>query len=178
MPGYKSKKTVLQKAKKYTSAKAQSKQIASLARQVDVLKITDKKLSIPQHWHCGYSSRTDVARGSPLIIPLTGGPKSGQYVGGPETNNVPSDKLNWVKWGSFPGGAINNQKGNLRLYSQHVSLKLTPGGEVDFTQHTLFVVQLRDDDKGMARQTYIRTSKMLGMTVDLDYTSNPGDEGN
>lgn len=172
------KKTVLQKAKKFTSAKAQSKQIASLARQVDVLKITDKKLSIPVNYHCGYSSRTDVARGSPLIIPLTGGPKSGAYTGGPTTNNTPGDLMNWVKWGSFPGGAVNNQKGNMRLYGQHVEIQVTPGGEVDFTNHTLFVVQLRDDKEGMARQTYIRTEKMAGMEVDLDYTDNPDDQGN
>lgn len=178
MPSFRKKKTVLQNAKKHTSAKAQSKQISSLARQVDVLKKTDKALSIPVHYHCGYESRTDVARGSPLIIPLTGGPKSGVYTGGPETNNTPVDNMNWVKWGSFPGGAINNQKGNMRLYSQYVDLQLMPGAEVDFLNHTVFVVQLRNNDKGLARQTYIRTTQMRGMSKDLDYTSNPDDEGN
>ena len=174
----KKRRTVLAKAKKYKSANAQSKQIASLARSVDTLKINNKKLSIPVHYHCGYSSRTDVARPGPLIVPLTGGPKSGVYAGGPFTNNTPADQLNWIKWGSFPGGAVNNQRGNLRLYSQYVDMQLTPGGEVDFCNHTIFVVSLRDDKDGMARQTYIRTSNMTSMENDLDYTDNPDDEGN
>lgn len=178
MPWHKKKKSVLAKAKKYTSAKAQSKQIASLARQVDVLKINDKKLSIPVHYHCGYSSRTDVARGSPLIVPLTAGPRSGQYSGNAITNNTPPDFLNWIKWGSFPGQAVNTQRGNLRLYSQYVDMQLTPGGEVDFCNHTIFVVSLRNDTDGMARQTYTRTGSMMSMTNDLDFTDNPDDDGN
>lgn len=149
-----------------------------MARQVDVLKINDKKLSIPVHYHCGYSSRTDVARGSPLIVPLTAGPRSGQYSGNAITNNTPPDFLNWIKWGSFPGQAVNTQRGNLRLYSQYVDMQLTPGGEVDFCNHTIFVVSLRNDTDGMARQTYTRTGSMMSMTNDLDFTDNPDDDGN
>lgn len=173
MPQRRKKQTVLDRAKRKKGAQAQSKQIQTLARQVDSLKDSTRELSIPVNWHCGYKSRTDAY---PLIVPLTSGPKSGTG-GTAVTNNTPLDIMNWVKWGSFPGGAVNNQKGNLKLYSQYVDMILEPGGEVDLTNHVIFVVQLRDDNEGMARQTYIRTGGMMSMSQDLDYTENPDARG-
>lgn len=167
------KKTVLQNAKNKTGAKAQSKQISRLARQVDVLQDKTKELSVPINYRVGYKSRTDTY---PLIIPLSSGPKSGT-TGTATTNNVPLDLMNWVKWGSFPGGAVNNQLGNLKLYSQYIDLIVEPGGEIDLVNHTIFLVQLKDGGAGEARQTYIRTGGMMSMTKDLDYTSNPDNPG-
>ena len=164
--------------KKHTGAKSQSKQISRLARQVDSLQDKTKELSTPINYNCGYSSRSDpsVSQGVPLIIPLTSGPKSGT-TGTAKTNNNPSDLMNWVKWGSFPGPAVSTTQGNLKLYSQYVDLMVTPGGEIDLLNHTLFVVQLRDDGAGMARQTYSRTSNMSSLTNNLDYVDNPDNAG-
>jgi len=172
------KKTVLQNAKKKTGAKAQSKQIQRLARQVDEVRDKTRELSVPVNYRCGYSSRSDpsITQGPPLIIPLTSGPKSGT-AGTAVTNNTPADLMNWVKWGTFPGGAVNNQLGNLKLYSQYIDLIVQPGAELDLLNHTIFLVQLRDDGAGMARQTYERTSSMSAMTLDLDYTDNPDNAG-
>lgn len=174
MPRHHKKKTILQDAKKKTGAKAQSRQIQRLARSVDIVKEKTKELSIPTNYHTGYSSRTDAY---PLVVPLTGGPKSGAYAGGPITNNTPLDDMNWVKWGSFPGAAVNTQKGRIRLYSQYVDMILEPGGETDLLIHTIFVVQLRDENEGMARQTYERTAKMTALEEDLDYCTNPDRQG-
>ena len=175
---FKKKKTVLQNAKKHKSANAQSKQISSLARQVDIVKEKTKDLSVPVNYHCGYSSRSDpgITQGTPLIIPLTSGPKSGSGSTA-ITNNSPADLLNWIKWGTFPGAAVNNQLGNLKLYSQYIDVQIEPGSEPDILNHTVFLVQLRDDSEGMARQTYERTSSMSTMENDLDYTDNPDDAG-
>lgn len=167
------KKTVVSRAKRRKGAAAQSKQIQTLARQVDNLKDANREQTIPTNWHCGYKSRTNSY---PLIVPLTSGPRSGTG-GTATTNNTPGDLMNWVKWGSFPGGAVNTQKGNLKLYSQYVDMILEPGGEIDLLNHVIFVVQLRDDGEGMARQTYDRTNSMSTMTEDLDYTQNPDNEG-
>lgn len=163
------KQTVLQNAKKKTGAKAQSKQIQRLARQVDGVKDRLQETSIQKNWHCGYSSRTNAY---PLIVPLTSGPKSGT-TGTAVTNNDPEDIMNWIAWGSFPGGAVNTEKGRIALYSQYVDMILTPGGETDVLCHTVFVVQLRDDKEGMANQTYRRTSNMSSMTEDLDFCTTP-----
>lgn len=170
---YKKKKSVIHDAKRKKGANAQSKQIQTLARQVDNLKDNTRELTVPVNWHCGYKSRTNAY---PLIVPLTSGPKSGTGSTA-YTNNTPIDYMNWVKWGSFPGGAINNQKGNLKLYSQYVDMILEPGGEIDLLNHVIYVVQLRDDDEGMARQTYNRTNNMSSMTLDLDYCQNVGNPG-
>lgn len=170
---YKKKKTVLKDSKKHTGAKAQSKQIGSLARQVDNLKIKTKELTLPVNYHCGYSSRTNEY---PLIIPLTSGPKSGSS-GTATTNNDPEDLMNWVKWGSYPGPAVSTDAGRLRLYSQYVDLQVEPGGEIDLLNHTIFVVQLRDENEGMARQTYRRTSNMSTLELDTDFVSNPDNNG-
>lgn len=177
-PKFHKKKTVLQNAKKKTGAKAQSKQIQRLARQVDSVRESTREQTVPINYRCGYSSRSDpsVTQGAPLIIPLTSGPKSGT-TGTATTNNTPADLMNWVKWGSFPGAAVNTQLGNLKLYSQYIDLIVSPGGEVDLLNHTLFLVQLRDDGAGMARQTYIRTGSMSSLTLDLDYTDNPDNAG-
>lgn len=175
---YHKKKTVLQNAKNKTGAKAQSKQISRLARQVDVLQDKARELSLPVNYRCGYSSRSDpsITQGKPLIIPLTSGPKSGS-AGTATTNNTPADLMNWVKWGSFPGGAVNNQLGNIKMYSQYIDLIVQPGAELDLLNHTIFLVQLRDDGAGMARQTYERTGSMSAMTEDLDYADNPDNAG-
>lgn len=170
---YRKKKTVLQNAKKHTGAKAQSKQIGRLAKQVDNLKVKTRELTIPVNYHCGYSSRTNEY---PLIIPLTSGPKSGTS-GTATTNNDPVDIMNWIKWGSYPGPAVSADAGRLRLYSQYVDLQVEPGGEVDLLNHTLFVVQLRDDSEGMARQTYRRTANMTVMELDTDFVTNPDNNG-
>lgn len=167
------KQTVLQNAKKKTGAKAQSNQIQRLARQVDGVKDRLAETSIQKNWHCGYSSRTNAY---PLIVPLTSGPKSGA-TGTATTNNVPSDLMNWITWGSFPGGAVNTEKGRIALYSQYIDMILTPGGETDVLCHTIFVVQLRDDKEGMANQTYRRTTNMSSMELDLDYCTTPGAGG-
>lgn len=165
--------TVLQAAKNQKGAKAQSNQIQRLARQVDGVKDRLDDTSIQKNWHCGYSSRTNAY---PLIVPLTSGPKSGT-TSTASTNNDPVDTMNWIAWGSFPGGAVNTEKGKIALYSQYVDMILTPGGESDVLCHTFFVVQLRDDKKGMANQTYRRTSNMSAMELNLDYCTTPGAGG-
>lgn len=167
------KKSVLARAKTRKGASAQSKQIQTLARQVDNLKDHTKELSVPVNWTASYKSRTDAY---PLIVPLTSGPRQGA-VGVAQTNNTPIDRMDWVKWGNYPGGVVNYQKANLKMYSQYVDVILEPGGEVDLLNHTIFVIQLHDKLDGLARSTYIRTLGMTAMTENLDYTTNIQNSG-
>lgn len=170
---FKKKKTVLQNAKNHKGANAQSKQIVRLARSVDILKDNTRELTIPVNWTSSYSSRTDAY---PLVVPLTSGPRQGAF-GVAQTNNTPIDRMDWVKWGTYPGATINSQKGNLKLYSQYVDMILEPGGEPSLLNHTIFVVQLRDDNAGLARATYIRTTGMTNLTDQVDFVTNIGNPG-
>jgi len=173
MPKRKRSPTVEQRAKKHKGASAQAKQIATLGRQVELLKEHERDESIQANWFCGYSSRTNAY---PLVVPLTSGPAQGTTSITARTNNIPFDSVNWTKWGSFPGGVVNNQKQNLKLYSQYVDFMIEPGGELDLLAHTVFVVQLKND-AGQARQTYQRTVGMTALQSNVDYCSNPGRDG-
>lgn len=173
MTRHKKKPTVIERAKRRKGAGAQSKQIQTLARQVDHLKESTRELTIPINWAVSYKSRTDAY---PLCVPLTSGPRSGEF-GVAQTNNTPIDRMDWVKWGTYPGALINNQKANLKLYSQYVDMILEPGGEVDLLNHTIFVVQLRDDNEGLARSTYIRTNGVTSLDQSVDYITNIDNPG-
>ena len=158
-------KTVLQKAKHSKGASAQSKQIQTLARQVDNLKETTRELSIPTYYSLSYSTNTDAY---PLIIPLTSGPSTTSPA---ESNNTPVDSLVWNKRFNYGGPTPNETRQNLKLYSQYVDVILEPGSEEDLLIHTIFLVKLRNDEN-QARDTYNSTTQMRGMTFGDDYISN------
>lgn len=158
------KKTVLQKAKKATGAKAQSKQIQTLARQVDNLKDMSREHSTPVYYRMSYSSRTNSY---PLVVPLTAGPSPQSSA---DTTNTPADDCNWTKTFNY-AEAISVAKQNLRLYSQYVDVILEPGNEEDILIHTLFLVKLRNEED-RARRTYRQTSNMKVLTTDNDFCTN------
>jgi len=66
-------KSVLSRAKRSRSAAAQSTQIQTLARQVDVLKDASREHSMPTYYTMSYSARTNAY---PLVVPLTAGPST------------------------------------------------------------------------------------------------------
>ena len=147
------KRTVLQKAKTATGAKAQSKQIQTLARQVSILKESNSEHTIPTYYSASYSSKTNTY---PLIVPLTSGPST---TGPAETNNTPADYLGWVKCFNTAGVTPTATRQNLKLYSQYVDMILEPGNEEDILVHTLFLIKLNNDE-GIAQRTYNDTSFM------------------
>lgn len=156
-------KTVLQRAKKSRGAKAQSKQIQTLARQVDNLKDANREHSIPTYYTMSYSSRTNAY---PLVVPLTAGPSPQSAA---DTNNTPADDCNWTK--VFNYASPSSLKQNLKLYSQYVDVILEPGNEEDILIHTLFLVKLRNEED-RARRTYRQTQSMKTLTDNNDYVSN------
>lgn len=158
------KQTVLQRAKHRRGAKAQSKQIQTLARQVGNLKDASRELSIPTYYTMSYSSRTDAY---PLIVPLTAGPSPQSSA---DSNNTPGDDCNWTKIFNYAENPATTKQ-NLKLYSQFVDVILEPGNEEDMLIHTLFLVKLRNDD-GRARRTYVQTGNMKIMSHMNDYVSN------
>ena len=158
------KQTVLQRAKHRRGAKAQSKQIQTLARQVDNLKDANREHSIPTYYSMSYSSRTNAY---PLVVPLTAGPSPQSSA---DTNNSPSDDCNWTKTFNYAEG-VATTKQNLKLYSQFVDVILEPGNEEDMLIHTIFLVKLRNDEE-RARRTYIQTLNMTTLTHANDYVSN------
>lgn len=160
------KKTVLQKAKASSGAKAQSKQIQSLARSVSILKDSNAEQTIPTYYSASYSSRTDVF---PLIVPLTSGPS---LTAGATSNNTPGDYLTWEKCFNTAGATPTATRQNLKLYSQYVDMILEPGNEEDILVHTIFLVKLNNADGISARRTYNDTSSMSSMTAGEDYVSN------
>lgn len=165
MPGRYRKKTVLQKAKRSKGAKAQSKQIQTLARQVDNLKDANRDHSIPTYYNCSFSSRTDAY---PLVVPLSSGPSG---AGSATTNNVPQDSMLWEKIFNYGGPIVNETAQNLKLYSQYVDVLLEPGNEEDMLIHTIFLVKLRNDES-QAERTYNYTTNMHSLTAGQDYTTN------
>lgn len=164
------RKTVLQKAKKATGAKAQSSQIQTLARQVSILKESNNEQTIPTYYSASYSSRTDTY---PLIVPLTSGPS---LTAPAESNNTPADYLAWNKCFNTAGVTPTATRQNLKLYSQFVDMILEPGNEEDILVHTIFLIKLNNED-GIARRTYNDTSSMTSMTVNEDYVSNSQRDG-
>ena len=169
MGKYGRKKTVLQRAKASKGAKAQSEQIATLARQVTNLKDQTRDLSTPVYYRMSYSSRTNTY---PLVVPLTAGPSSQSSA---DTNNTPGDDCNWRKTFNYAEG-VTTVKQNLRLYSQYVDVILEPGNEEDILIHTMFLVKLRNDDD-RARRVYRQTGNMKNLTEDNDYCSNVQRDG-
>lgn len=165
------RKTVLQKAKKATGAKAQSSQIQTLARQVSILKESNGDQTIPTYYSASYSSRTDAF---PLIVPLSSGPS---LTAPAQSNNTPADLLQWNKCFNTAGPTPTQTRQNLKLYSQFVDVILEPGGEEDMLIHTLFLVKLNNTDGIGARRTYNDTSSMSSMTVVEDYVSNSQRDG-
>ena len=166
---WKSKKTVLQKAKVSKGAAAQSKQIQTLARQVDGLQDANREHSMPTYYTMSYSSRTDAY---PLVVPLTAGPSPQSSA---DTNNTPGDDCNWTKCFNF-AETTSSVKQNLKLYSQFVDVILEPGGEEDMLIHTLFLVKLRNDED-RARRTYRQTLNMKTLTESNDYVTNAQRDG-
>ncbi|AXH78640.1 MAG: putative capsid protein [Circular genetic element sp.] len=167
---FRRKKTVLKRAKQSSSAAAQSKQIMTLARQVDNLQEATRELSIPTYYSSSYSSRTNAY---PLIIPLSSGPS----IDSPAvTNNTPLDNMGWIKRFNYGGPSPNETRQNLKLYSQFVDVILEPGNEEDILIHTIFLVKLANDSN-QARDTYNATTAMNGMTFGQDYISNQGRPG-
>lgn len=164
------KKTVLQKAKHSKGAAAQSKQIQTLARQVDILKEDSRELTIPTYYTSSYSSRTDAY---PLIVPLTSGPS---LIGAAESNNTPKDLLKWEKCFNTAGVTPTATRQNLKLYSQYVDVILEPGNEEDMLIHTLFLVKL-NNDSNQAERTYNYTNQMSGMVDNEDFVSNAQRDG-
>lgn len=158
------KKTVLQKAKKATGAKAQSKQIQTLARQVGNLKDMSREHSTPVYYKMSYSSRTNAY---PLVVPLTAGPSPQSSA---DTNNTPADDCNWTKVFNY-AEALTVAKQNLKLYSQYVDVILEPGNEEDILVHTLFLVKLRNEED-RARRTYTQTLNMTTLTDNNDFCTN------
>lgn len=163
------KKTVLQKAKTATGAKAQSKQIQTLARQVGNLNEKSREHSTPVYYKMSYSSRTNSY---PLVVPLTAGPSPQSSA---DTTNTPADDCNWTKTFNY-AEAISVAKQNLKLYSQYVDVILEPGNEEDILIHTLFLVKLRNDED-RARRTYIQTQNMKVLTQDNDFCVNVQRDG-
>lgn len=164
------KKTVLQKAKNQKSAKAQSKQIQTLARQVGNLKDATRELSIPVFYRCGYSSRTNAY---PLIVPLSSGPSE---TSGADTNNTPEDYMKWSQVFNYRNRGNDIQKKNIKIYSQYVDCILEPGGEQDMLIHTIFLVKLRNDE-GQAQKTYDETDGMMHLEPSEDFCTNEGRDG-
>lgn len=164
-------KTVLQRAKRARGAKAQSKQIQTLARQVGNLKDATREQTIPTYYSASYSSRTDAY---PLIIPLSSGPS---LTAPAESNNTPADLLVWNKCFNTAGANPTATRQNLKLYSQYVDCILEPGGEEDMLIHTLFLIKLNNEDGIGARRTYNDTSGMTSMTVVEDFVSNSQRDG-
>lgn len=163
-------KTVLQRAKHSRGAKAQSKQIQTLARQVGNLKEATREASIPTYYQASYSSKTDAY---PLIVPLTSGPS---LTAPAESNNTPKDLLQWTKVFNTAGVSPTATRQNLKLYSQYVDVILEPGNEEDMLIHTLFLVKLRNEG-GIARRTYNDTSGMQVMGDDKDFCTNAQRDG-
>lgn len=158
------KQTVLQRAKHRRGAKAQSKQIQTLARQVGNLKDATREQSIPTYYTMSYSSRTNAY---PLVVPLTAGPSPQSSA---DTNNTPGDDCNWTKVFNYAESSATTKQ-NLKLYSQYVDVILEPGNEEDMLIHTIFLVKLRNDEE-RARRTYRQTLSMKTLTEDNDYVSN------
>ena len=169
MGRYGRKKTVLQRAKASSGAKAQSKQIETLARQVDNLKDQAREHSTPVYYKMSYSSRTNAY---PLVVPLTAGPSPQSAA---DTNNTPKDDCNWAKTFNY-AEAVTTVKQNLRLYSQYVDVILEPGNEEDILIHTLFLVRLKNHDD-MARRVYRQTVNMTVLTEDNDFVVNQQRDG-
>lgn len=168
MPYRRRKKTVLQKAKVAKGASAQSKQIQTLARQVDNLKDANRELSVPTYYSMSYSSKTNSY---PLIVPLTAGPSPQSSA---DTNNSPSDDCNWTKVFNYSVDFPNKQ--NLKLYSQYVDVILEPGNEEDMLIHTFFLVKLKNEGD-IARRTYRQTQNMTNMTDAIDFVVNAQRDG-
>ncbi len=168
-PRFRRKKTVLQKAKRSKGAGAQSKQIQTLARQVDNLQEANREHSMPTYYRMSYSSRTDAY---PLVVPLTAGPSPSSTA---VTNNTPSDNCNWVKVFNY-AETVSSVKQNLKMYSQYVDVILEPGNEEDILIHTLFLVKLRNEEE-RARRTYRQTLNMTTLTINNDYCSNVDRDG-
>lgn len=168
MPFRRKRKTVLQKAKVAKGASAQSKQIQTLARQVDNLKDANREHSVPTYYSMSYSSKTNAY---PLIIPLTAGPSPQSAV---DTNNTPGDDCNWTKVFNYTVDFPNKQ--NLKLYSQYVDVILEPGNEEDILIHTFFLVRLKNDGD-IARRTYRQTLNMKNMTDAIDFVVNGQRDG-
>lgn len=162
------KKSVLERAKRHRGARAQSKQIQTLARQVDNLKDANREHSIPTYYSMSYASRTDSY---PLVVPLTSGPAPS----GAETNNVPADDCSWTKVFNY-AQPLSATKQNLKLYSQYVDVILEPGNEEDMLIHTIFLVKLRDDED-RARRTYEQTNNMSQLNDVNDFTTNKDRSG-
>lgn len=158
------KQTVLQRAKHRRGAKAQSKQIQTLARQVGNLKDATREQSIPTYYTMSYSSRTNAY---PLVVPLTAGPSPQSSA---DTNNTPGDDCNWTKTFNYAEASATTKQ-NLKLYSQYVDVILEPGNEEDMLIHTIFLVKLRNEEE-RARRTYTQTLNMKTLTEDNDYVSN------
>jgi len=166
---WKKKKTVLQKAKHAKGAVAQSKQIQTLARQVDNLKDANREHSMPTYYSMSYSSRTNSY---PLVIPLTAGPSPQSDA---DTTNTPADDCNWKKVFNFARTSTTTKQ-NLKMYSQFVDVIVEPGNEEDLLIHTLFLVKLNNEED-RARRTYVQTSKMSSLNNDLDFVSNSQRDG-
>lgn len=162
-------KTVLQRAKHRRGAKAQSKQIQTLARQVGNLKDATREQSIPTYYTMSYSSRTNAY---PLVVPLTAGPSPTSNA---DTNNTPGDDCNWTKTFNYANSSTVDKQ-NLKLYSQYVDVILEPGNEEDMLIHTIFLVKLRNEEE-RARRTYQQTLNMKTLTSDNDYVSNAQRDG-
>lgn len=159
------RKTVLSRAKRSSSASAQSTQIQTLARQVDVLKDAGRERSIPTYYNTSYSSRTNAY---PLVVPLSSGPGA---AGSATTNNSPGDTMVWEKVFNYGGPIQNETRQNLKLYSQYVDVILEPGNEEDILVHTIFLVKLRNDE-GQAQRVYNDTANMSSLGVGQDFTTN------
>lgn len=166
---FRKKRTVLQKAKAKKGAVAQSKQIQTLARQVDNLKDKSRELTIPTYYTMSYSSRTNSY---PLVVPLTAGPSPQSSA---DTTNTPADDCNWTKCFNY-AETTSSVDQNLKLYSQYVDVILEPGNEEDMLIHTLFLVKLNDDDE-QARRTYRQTNNMTTLNDNIDYVSNTQRDG-
>lgn len=162
-------KSVLSRAKRSRGASAQSSQIQTLARQVDVLKDASREHSMPTYYTMSYSSRTNAY---PLVVPLTAGPSPQSSA---DTNNTPGDDCNWTKCFNF-AETTSTVKQNLKLYSQFVDVILEPGNEEDMLIHTLFLVKLRNDED-RARRTYRQTLNMKTLTESNDYVTNSQRDG-
>ena len=112
---WRKKKTVLERAKKSKGKVAQSKQIQTLARQVDNLKEANREHSLPTYYSMSYSSRTNSY---PLVVPLTSGPSPNNAA---ETTNVPSDSCVWTKVFNY-AEETSTVKQNIKLYTQYVDV--------------------------------------------------------
>lgn len=167
---FKKKKTVLQRAKRSKGAAAQSKQIQTLARQVDYLKDASRELTLPTFYKCGYSSNTNSY---PLIVPLTSGPSQTDAA---DSNNVPNDHMKWIQVFNYRNAGNDIQKKNIKVYSQYVDCVLEPGNEESMLIHTIFLVKLRNNE-GQALKTYETTHGMMSMEEGEDFATNEGRSG-